>query len=128
MEFIQVVGLELFDCAVHHREVVAENRNHLAAGRKVVHDKDVRMQVLDLGSHDYEAEDRKDLIGVKNPLLTFQTIHVVKLLDILVHHLRARVDDLHLVDGSHRFLQLVEDQLALTVGFDIVYETGLTLN
>jgi hypothetical protein len=86
------------------------------------------MQVLDLGSHDYEAEDRKDLVCVKNPLLTFQTIHVVKLLDILVHHLRTRVDDLHLVDGSHRFLQLVEDQLALTVGFDIVYETGLALN
>ncbi len=83
------------------------------------------MQVLDLGSHDYEAEDRKDLIGVKNPLLTFQTIHVVKLLNLLVHHLRTVMHNLHLTHRSQRTLQLVQNQFTITVRLRILNQTAL---
>jgi hypothetical protein len=72
--------------------------------------------MFDFCTYDEITEDREDLVCIEYPFLTLEAIDVVEFFDLFVHHLGARQNYLHFAHWSHRFLQLVEDQLALVVG------------
>lgn len=65
---------------------------------------------------DYDvAKDRQDLICIQDPFLLLEGIHIVKFLDLSVHHLGTMIDGLHFADRSLGGLELVESHLALLV-------------
>lgn len=77
-----------------------------------------------LGTDDEVAKNRKNLVGIEYPLVPLQVIDLVELLDLFIHHFGTREDDLHLVDRSHRFLQLVQNQLAVFIRL-VISDIGL---